>query len=60
VVDRLVTKIDLVGPVSLRSARGFHLDVLPRTVTQPIPEPGAALLFSAGLAAISVSARRRR
>jgi hypothetical protein len=53
---RLVSSVTSVGPRRALGARGFEVT----RVSNPIPEPGAALLFSAGLLAVGVHSRRQR
>ncbi len=53
-----ITFIEIGGPSAWTTASGFDITVT--TTTQAIPEPGAALLFAAGLMAASVITRRKR
>lgn len=60
-LQHLVSSVTSIGSGLRLSAYGIDVDsVAPPVVTTPVPEPGAALLFSAGLLAVGVQARRQR
>lgn len=54
-----VARMEILGGVGLPT--GIVIDSVPQPIpTNPVPEPGAALLFGAGLSAVAASGRRRR
>jgi hypothetical protein len=60
-VNRMVSRLRVAGRPNVLAARGIHVELQrPIASSQPIPEPGAALLFGAGLAAVGAAGHRKR
>ena len=59
-VNQMVSRLRIAGRSNVAAARGLHVELQrPIASSQPIPEPGAALLFAAGLAAVGAAGRRK-